>query len=189
MKTIEEVKSAFAQRFKLNKVSKGARLEIVAADNIVDMAEAIATWFLDLWEAKVIDTPFLEQNFPQYALNHAHIFTKGIHEVKHYDHFVCGSASVIVTKTISPLRVYTFDDVIVHGSDAEFFAYDSSHVIVGGKSTVSLYNYATVDAGGNSIVYDYTGKNRSVVNKGVIFDQKSNRIYLAKGEYSIVEVS
>ena len=188
MRSVKEVIEILEKRFEDYPCEKHLKMFVSHAHNLVDQAESISAHFLQLWGFQIIDTALLDECFSQDILNHAHIYTKGVHVVYHSEHFVCGTATLDIRKSTFDLKVHTFDNVTVYGNDCEFFAHNESHIIAGKNSIVKIYDNATVDAGANSVVFDYSGRNRSVVNKGVILDIKHNRLYVAKGEYQIIEM-
>ena len=118
MKTFEDVKEELLQRAReAGACQKGYKMGLEANSKQELLKAITANWRWVLYDVKIVNAKYLEENFTQDELNEAGIYTCGTHETRTVS-FACGSATV-----------KAYDSATVKACDsATVKAYDNSYV-------------------------------------------------------------
>ena len=145
MKTFEDVKEELLQRAReAGACQKGYKMGLEANSKQELLKAITANWRWVLYDVKIVNAKYLEENFTQDELNEAGIYTCGTHETRTVS-FACDSATV---------KAYDSATVKAYGS-ATVEAYDSATVKAYGSATVEAYGSATVEAYDSATVKAY----------------------------------
>ena len=162
MKTFEDVKEELLQRAReAGACQKGYKMGLEANSKQELLKAITANWRWVLYDVKIVNAKYLEENFTQDELNEAGIYTCGTHETRTVS-FACGSATVK--------------------------AYDSATVKAYDSATVKACDSATVKAYDNSYVEDCTGNIKPSGDYAIVKDYYTHKIYVKKGKFEIIEV-
>ena len=165
------------------------------------LLKIITESFHSLIIGKVISDEFLLENFTEKDLSDAGVFVRGSHSTYCGTVMVCGDATVFCS--IDAI-VESYDNSKVIAISSKINAYDSSMVEVVGDSFVNAHNdssvktrlgnsvviafdNSTVNATGQTIVYNYSKNKFTPMDSVIIRAANSNIIYVKKGAIEIVE--
>ena len=186
MKTFEDVKEELLQRAReAGACQKGYKMGLEANSKQELLKAITANWRWVLYDVKIVNAKYLEENFTQDELNEAGIYTCGTHETRTVS-FACGSATV---KAYDSATVEAYDSATVKAYDsATVKAYDSATVKAYDSATVKACDSATVKAYDNSYVEDCTGNIKPSGDYAIVKDYYTHKIYVKKGKFEIIEV-
>jgi hypothetical protein len=140
------------------------------AESKGDLLKAVADNFIWVFDHRIVDAEFLEENFTPEELAEHGIYTRGQHRAEKLT-FVCGSATV---------EAY---------NSATVEAYNSATVKAYNSATVEACDSATVEAYGNSYVENCTRKEiLPQSDYAIVKDYWAHKVYLKKGKFEIIEV-
>ena len=202
MKTFEDVKEELLQRAReAGACQKGYKMGLEANSKQELLKAITANWRWVLYDVKIVNAKYLEENFTQDELNEAGIYTCGTHEIRTVS-FACGSATVkaydsatveacdsATVEAYGSATVEAYDSATVEAYDsATVEAYGSATVEACDSATVEAYDSATVKACDNSYVEDCTGNIKPSGDYAIVKGYYTHKIYVKKGKFEIIEV-